>query len=182
MALHGTVHANKRKTSAIKPIAEIMKKHILIVDDDASVRSSLEKILADSDYEVSVAEDGDSAEDDFAKADLLILDLYLPIQDGWDILGHVNSNYPLLPVIIITGLVDQLDETTIPGASAFLEKPIEVPVLLRTIERLLSQTPDERLVEAGRNSSTWQSPLIRSASADGRPKGASRVLKKFRPH
>jgi DNA-binding NtrC family response regulator len=159
-----------------------MKKHILIVDDDASIRSSLQKILAESDYEVTVAEDGDSAEDAFAKADLLILDLYLPIQDGWDILGHVNSHYPLLPVIIITGLVDQLDETTIPGASAFLEKPIEVPALLRTIERLLSQTPDERLVEAGRNSSTWQSPLIRSASADGRPKGASRVLKKFRPH
>jgi DNA-binding NtrC family response regulator len=152
------------------------------VDDDASIRSSLQKILAESDYDVTVAEDGVAAENAFAKADLLILDLYLPIQDGWDILGHVNSNYPLLPVIIITGLVNQLDETTIPGASAFLEKPIEVPALLRTIERLLSQTPDERLVEAGRNSSTWQSPLIRPAAAERRPKSGGHVLKKFRPH
>jgi DNA-binding NtrC family response regulator len=159
-----------------------MKKHILIVDDDASIRASLQNILADSDYDVTVAEDGDAAEDNFAKADLLILDLYLPIQDGWDILGHVNSNYPLLPVIIITGLVNQLDETTIPGASAFLEKPIEVPVLLRTIERLLSQTPDERLVEAGRNSSTWQMPLARSVAAEHRPKAVSRAMKKLRTH
>jgi DNA-binding NtrC family response regulator len=176
------VRANRRKPIQNLVDGGIMKKHILIVDDDASIRSSLQNILTDSDYDVTVAEDGDSAQDAFSKADLLILDLYLPIQDGWDILGHVNSNYPLLPVIIITGLVDQLDETTIPGASAFLEKPVEVPALLRTVERLLGQTPDERPVEAGRNTATWQLPPARSASAERGPKAASRALKKLRSH
>src|SRR6185437_9918863 len=121
-----------------------MKKRILIIDDDASIRSSLEKILTENGYQLTVAADGDSAQSEFAQADLLILDLNLPIQDGWDILGQVSAGYPLLPVIVITGLADQLDERAIPGASAFLEKPIEVPLLLETVERLLKQSPVER--------------------------------------
>jgi DNA-binding response OmpR family regulator len=159
-----------------------MKKHILIVDDDGSVRSSLQKILADGGYDVTTVAEGESAQDKFAKADLLILDLNLPTQDGWDILGHVNSGYPLLPVIVITGLADQLDERTIPGASAFLEKPIEVPALLKTIEFLLSRTPEQRLVEASKFSEVWQAPFAHVGSTDRRSKTVSNGLKKFRSH
>lgn len=158
----------------------IMKKRILIVDDDISIRSSLQKILRESGYEVSAAPDGDSAEDEFRKADLLILDLNLPIQDGWDVLGQVNAGYPLLPVIVITGLADQLDEQTIPGASAFLEKPIEVPALLTAIERLLSMTPEERLAESGAGSESRHMPLARAGSADRRIKNGAHGLKKFK--
>lgn len=133
-----------------------MNKRILIIDDDASIRSSLQKILTASGYDLAVAADGDAAETEFGKADLLILDLNLPVQDGWDILGHVNSEHPLLPVIVITGLADQLEERTIPGASAFLEKPIEVPALLETVSRLLSQTPEERLADSQTGSEPWR--------------------------
>lgn len=139
-----------------------MKKRILIIDDDASIRSSLEKILAENGYDLTVAADGDSAQAQFAQADLLILDLNLPIQDGWDILGEVSAGYPLLPVIVITGLADQLDERTIPGASAFLEKPIEVPALLQTVERLLNQTAEERVATSKTFSELWQ-PAVRVA-------------------
>jgi DNA-binding NtrC family response regulator len=147
-----------------------MKKRILIVDDDQSIRMSLQKILAENGYEVIVAADGDSAQEKFGAADLLILDLYLPIQDGWDILGHVSAGYPLLPVIVVTGLSDQLDEKMIPGASAFLEKPIEVAALLRTIERLLNQTPEERLVNFSRHSEPWQLPVAHAGTIGRRHK------------
>jgi DNA-binding NtrC family response regulator len=157
-----------------------MKKRILIVDDDISIRSSLQKILSVSGYDVLSAPDGDSAQDDFRKADLLILDLNLPIQDGWDVLGHVNAGFPLLPVIVITGMADQLDEQTIPGASAFLEKPIEVSALLRTIERLLSVTPEERLAESGDDSELWQLPSTRAKSAERRTKAGAPGLKRFK--
>jgi DNA-binding NtrC family response regulator len=157
-----------------------MKKRILIVDDDISIRSSLQKILSESGYEVSSAPDGDSAEDEFRKSDLLILDLNLPIQDGWDVLGHVNAGFPLLPVIVITGLADQLDEHTIPGASAFLEKPIEVSALLRTVERLLSAPPEKRLVESSGYSELWQLPSTRVASAERRTKAGAHGLKRFK--
>jgi DNA-binding NtrC family response regulator len=157
-----------------------MKKRILIVDDDISIRSSLQKILSDSGYEVSTAPDGDSAQNEFRKADLLILDLNLPIQDGWDVLGHVNSSFPLMPVIVITGMADQLDERTIPGASAFLEKPIEVPALLRTMEHLLSVAPEERLAESSNYSDLWQTPSTRPNSAERRTKAGARGLKRFK--
>jgi DNA-binding NtrC family response regulator len=160
----------------------IMKKRILIVDDDISIRSSLQKILSDSGYEVSTAQDGDAAEDQFRRVDLLILDLNLPVQDGWDVLGHVNASYPLLPVIVITGMADQLEEQTIPGASAFLEKPIEVSALLRTIERLLSVTPEERLAGASGDSDLWQSASTRTNSAERRTKGSAHALKRFKSH
>jgi DNA-binding response OmpR family regulator len=135
-----------------------MKKRILIIDDDAAIRSSLEKILTENGFKLAVAADGDSAQSEFAQADLLILDLNLPLQDGWDILGQVNSGYPLLPVIVITGLADQLDERTIPGASAFLEKPIEVPALLETVELVLNRTPEERLAISRMHAEAWQPP------------------------
>ena len=158
-----------------------MKKRILIVDDDASIRSSLEKILTEKGYALAVAADGDSARNEFKQADLLILDLNLPTQDGWDILGEVNANYPLLPVIVITGLADQLDERTIPGASAFLEKPIEVPALLQAVEHLLSQSPEERLAEHETYSELWHPPVSRLA-AERRTKGRAQTLKRFRTH
>jgi len=149
---------------------KIMTKRILIVDDDSSVRESLRKILTEGGFSVTAAPDGDSAEAAFGKADLLVLDLNLPIQDGWDILGRVNAEYPLLPVIVITGLADQLDERTIPGASAFLEKPIEVPLLLQTIDRLLNQTPNERMEESSRFAELWQLPPNRTVNSERRPK------------
>jgi DNA-binding NtrC family response regulator len=157
-----------------------MKKRILIIDDDASIRSSLKNILMASGYDLAVAEDGDSAQSEFAQADLLILDLNLPVQDGWDILGQVNAGYPLLPVIVITGLANQLDEQMIPGASAFLEKPIEVPALLETVERLLNRTPEQHLNEFNRYSEPWQFPSA-PFGGDRRSKGYP-ALHRFKTH
>jgi len=156
-----------------------MKKRILIIDDDASIRSSLEKILTENGYQLTVAADGDSAQSEFAQADLLILDLNLPIQDGWDILGQVSAGYPLLPVIVITGLADQLDERAIPGASAFLEKPIEVPALLETVERLLNRTPEEQVAASRSNSDLWHPPVARLAN-ERRAKRNVQSLKRFK--
>jgi len=116
-----------------------MKKRLLVVDDDASVRESLKRVLEHAGYEVELAADAAEAEGKFDdhSFDLLILDLNLPDRDGWDVLERVSSSYPLLPVILITGLIDQLETLIIPGASALLEKPVEAPVILRTIEELL---------------------------------------------
>jgi DNA-binding NtrC family response regulator len=107
--------------------------------------------------------------------------LNLPIQDGWDILGDVTSAYPLLPVIVITGLADQLDDRTIPGASAFLEKPIEVPALLQTIDRLLNQTAEERVATSKRFSDLRQ-PSGSRLAGQRRAKGSAQTLKRFKTH
>lgn len=124
-----------------------MKKHILVVDDDPAVRESAARLLEDSGYQVTLAVDGDDGEARLkdTEVDLLILDLNMPNRDGWDVLETANAGRPLLPIILITGFVDQLATMSISGAGALLEKPIDVPLLLKTIEDLLAETNEERL-------------------------------------
>lgn len=124
-----------------------MKQRILVADDDSSVRDALKKVLEEADYEVISAVDGEDAERKFTSEpiDLLLLDLNLPKQNGWNVFGLINSQNPLLPIVIISGLKEQADSDLIPGVSAFLEKPIDVPLLLQTIEGLLREPADVRL-------------------------------------
>jgi DNA-binding NtrC family response regulator len=123
-----------------------MNKRILLADDDGSVRDSLKKVLQEAGYEVICAIDGEDAERKATQPiDLLLLDLDMPGQNGWNVFGVINSQNPLLPVVIISGLINQANADLMPGVSAFLEKPIEVPVLLKTIQDLLEESVQVRL-------------------------------------
>jgi hypothetical protein len=73
------------------------------------------------------------------------MDLHLPEENGWEILEQATNNFPLLPVVILTGLAHQGRAALAAGAGAFLEKPTEVPVLLNTIEHLLAEPFENRL-------------------------------------
>ena len=85
-----------------------MKKSVMVVDDDRSVRESLKKVLEEAGCEVSLAADAAEAENAFKTTEftLLLLDLNLPGKDGWDVLGNVNANYPMVAVVMITGMYD----------------------------------------------------------------------------
>jgi DNA-binding response OmpR family regulator len=124
-----------------------MNKRILIADDDSAVRESLRKVLEGAGYQVLCAVDGDDAERKFTSEpiDLLLLDLNLPKQNGWNVFGFVSSQNPLLPIVIITGQSNRSDSDLVPGLSAFLEKPIDVAVLLKVIENLLAEPFERRL-------------------------------------
>jgi DNA-binding NtrC family response regulator len=123
-----------------------MKKRILVADDDPSVRESLKKILEETGHDVTVVCDGSEAEAALVqRPDLLILDLNMPRRDGWDVLERAGSVCPLLPVIVITGMPDQLDTTVIPGVATLMAKPVEVAPLLKIIEDLLSESMEDRL-------------------------------------
>jgi two-component system, OmpR family, response regulator MprA len=124
-----------------------MSKRILLADDDRAVRDSLKKVLEEAGYEVVAAVDGEDAERKFTSApvDLLLLDLDMPGQNGWNVFGVINSQNPLLPVVIISGFKNQVDSELIPGVSAFLEKPIDVVTLLETVDSLLNESINERL-------------------------------------
>ena len=127
-----------------------MKKRIFVIDDDASVRKALKKILEDSGHEVVLAADGKEAqlklEDPNADLllDLLIVDLNMPNRDGWDVLEDANTKHPFLPVIIITGISNQLPTLAIPGVAALMKKPVDTAMLLKKIEELLAETPETR--------------------------------------
>jgi len=124
-----------------------MKKHVLVVDDDAAVRQAMKRVLESAGYDVALAQDGEEATDEFLpeQTDLLLLDLNLPSESGWDIFERLTTRYPLVPVIIITGMPNQYPSAVAAGVSALMEKPIEPMTLLKTIGDVLGEPDEARL-------------------------------------
>lgn len=124
-----------------------MKMKLLLVDDDPGVRRMLQRVLEEEDYAVVAAPNGlEALESARTRApDLVLLDLNLPMQNGWDTLGQLAAQDPLLPVIIITARPNQLFPALASGAGALMEKPLDLPRLLRTIRDLLAEPAETRL-------------------------------------
>ena len=118
-----------------------MKKRILLADDDSSIREALSKVLRCEDYEVVSAVNGEEAIEELKskRIDLLLLDLGLPVKDGWGVVIWLTQVNPLLPVLVITGRWNQLDLAKKMGADALMEKPLDVPLLLKTIRELMDE-------------------------------------------
>jgi DNA-binding NtrC family response regulator len=143
-----------------------MKKTVLVVDDDSSVRDSMKKVLESADFEVLLAGDGQEAVEQArpGHVDLLLLDIGLPIRNGWDAFAQITAANPCLPIIIITGHSDQYPAASAAGASAFMEKPLDANQLLATIKRLLAEPKEERLLRLAGRSGT-----LRCGAADAGP-------------
>ena len=118
-----------------------MKKRILIVDDDTSIRNGLKKLLKKANYDVALAADGFEAVDRFFSEpiDLLLLDLNMPGKDGWAACENITRRNPYVPTIIMTGLPDQFSIASAVGAGALVEKPLDPEELLSLIEGLLDE-------------------------------------------
>jgi DNA-binding response OmpR family regulator len=123
-----------------------MSTKILVVDDEQTIRESLAKMLRAEGYEIVLAENGQEAIEKLVQEsfNLLLLDLGLPVKDGWDIVIWVAQVNPLLPVIIITGRWNQRELAEKMGADALLEKPLDVPCLLQTIRELTNESMEQR--------------------------------------
>ena len=131
-----------------------MKRKILLVDDDPGVRRMLVRVLEEEDYLVFPAGTGREALQRLAAKDidLLLLDLSLPLENGWETLQRLNAENPCLPVIIITARSNQLFPAMASGVGALMEKPLDLPRLLRTIADLLAEPVEARLARtAGRS-------------------------------
>ena len=135
-----------------------MTKKILVVDDESSIREALSKVLHAEDYEVVSAENGQEAVEKFGAEtiDLLLLDLGLPVKDGWETLAWLAGVNPLLPVIIITGRHAQRELAQAAGADALVEKPLNVPSLLETIRELTDEPLERRAERASQRTSGFR--------------------------
>jgi DNA-binding response OmpR family regulator len=124
-----------------------MKRKLLVVDDDPQIRESLRKVLRAEGYEVVLAADGQEAieRSNAERIDLLLLDLNLPGNSGWDVFGTLTSLNPFLPIVIITGRQNQQELAAGAGVGALMRKPLDVPALLQTITELLAESPETRL-------------------------------------
>ena len=146
---------------------------ILIVDDEADIRDTLREILGEEGYTVEVA--ANAAEARVARArqepDLVLLDIWMPDTDGISLLREWSDQHALsFPVVMLSGhgTVETAVEATRLGAFDFVEKPLSLAKLLRTVERAL---------EAGRRKRQAQRTLIPPLVA---PVGKSRLMQQLR--
>lgn len=130
-----------------------MNRRILLVDDDPGVRESLAAALRSDGFVVVVANDGQQALElaTSTPLDLVLLDLNMPVKSGWEAFEELTREHPLVPVIIVTARPNQLFTAVGAGVGALLEKPLDIPTLLRTIKKLLTESAEIRLARiAGR--------------------------------
>src|SRR6185436_11246692 len=113
--------------------------HILVVDDEADIRTLLKEILSEEGYEVDVAANAAQARASRAKQtpDLVLLDIWMPDVDGITLLREWSTTATNgCPVVMMSGhgTVETAVEATRLGAFDFVEKPLSLAKLLRTVD------------------------------------------------
>jgi CheY-like chemotaxis protein/tetratricopeptide (TPR) repeat protein len=128
-----------------------MAAAILCVDNDRNLSQILKKALTGEGYLVRLAHDGDQALKAFREAppDLLLLDVLLPLQDGFEVLAEIRALDPpegQTPVLLMTGcrVTDQYQTRARDlGSATILAKPVPLEVLLREVGRHLKEGPPQ---------------------------------------
>ena len=123
------------------------KAKVLLVDDDFSVRESLARALRSENFQVVTAANGQEALEEYfdGYVDLVLLDLNMPIKSGWDTFERLTALNPYLNIILITARLDQREMAAVAGASAIMEKPLHVPLLIEVMNRLVEEPLENRL-------------------------------------
>jgi CheY-like chemotaxis protein len=116
------------------------RKWILIVDDDASVRLMLARVLSNEGYGVLTAANGVDALGlaETLSVDLVLLDLNMPGSNGWEILEQFDAKNIAPAVIIITAMPNQQKAARTAGVAMVLEKPLDFPRLLQSVSQVLA--------------------------------------------
>ncbi|MFO7875958.1 MAG: sigma-54 dependent transcriptional regulator [Desulfovermiculus sp.] len=120
------------------------KPKILVVDDDSGHRITLKTVLKSWNFQVSEAEDGQSAVSQVQNTafDLILMDVRMAVLDGIEALQQIKTYNPSIPVIIMTAYssVESAVEAMKSGAYDYLTKPLDFDELKLTIDRALEHT------------------------------------------
>jgi UDP-3-O-acyl N-acetylglucosamine deacetylase len=161
-----------------------MSETILVVDDEAKIRSTLCGVLTDEGFHVVEAENGRTALELLGEASpqLAIVDIWMPEMDGIELVRRMRATAPTVPIIVISGhgTIETAVRVIRLGAFDFLEKPFELDALLKVVGRALgngAQEPGDAVaspVTAGPRSDTARPRVLaqrtnaRSMVANGR--------------
>lgn len=114
-------------------------ERILIVDDDESIRQIVGLCLSDEGYEVFEASNGQTALDglDEARPDLILLDLRMPVMDGWEFARLYRMRPgPHADIIAFVAALNAEQESADLNAASVLSKPFDLDDLLKVIRSL----------------------------------------------
>ncbi len=118
------------------------KNHILIVDDDDRIRNLLKDYLSENNYIVSTADDADQAKKrlQYIKFDVIILDVMMPGQNGYELTKEIKKNLKV-PVVLLTakGEVENRIKGLELGADDYIGKPFEPKELLLRIKNIINK-------------------------------------------
>ena len=127
---------------------------ILVVDDEPDIRELIKDILDDEGYQVTTAENGETARLALSQhqPDLILLDIWMPDIDGITLLNEFKQQYPNLTIVMMSGhgTIETAVEATRLGACDFIEKPLSTAKLLRGVEAALenqTQPSEKQLIE-----------------------------------
>ncbi|MGZ9189273.1 MAG: response regulator [Nitrospira sp.] len=120
---------------------------VLVVDDEAPIRSLLRTMLAQAGYDVEEAEDGGKAVDILNSGDnplmvdVIICDIRMPRINGLEAITYFRAQYPSLPVIVLTGYHDEQLAFSLlkQGVVEHIEKPAERERILASVARAIAQ-------------------------------------------
>jgi CheY-like chemotaxis protein len=124
---------------------------ILVVEDNEMNREMLSRRLERKGYTVLIATDGDTgiAVARANKPDLILMDMSLPVVDGWEATRRMKADHALqhIPVVALTAhaMANDRDKALEAGCDDYDTKPIELPRLLAKIENLLHLGAEERI-------------------------------------
>ena len=127
-----------------------MSKRILVIEDQEDNRKILRDLLTSADFEVIEAEDGEAGLAAAAahRPDLILMDIQLPLMDGYEATRRIKANPALraIPIIVITSyaLSGDEDKSRAAGCDAYFSKPFSPRQLLAKVREYLSPSAPTR--------------------------------------
>jgi len=115
-----------------------LEQKILIIDDDEAIRTALQLVLENEGYRVFIAENGQEGLElleNIPRPDVILLDLMMPVLDGWEFLELRKKDLKLasIPVVVISAFNEQERKLSV---EKFIKKPIDLKVLHENLLQL----------------------------------------------
>ena len=133
------------------PEAADSRDTILVVDDDRDLQRMLRTALEAKGFRVETADDGLAAVDflKVRKADLAVLDIFMPTMDGWAALAQIHRSPNPPPVVVLSGASEANITPRIfrEGVQAFIAKPFRLDVLVNTCQELIARAKGRPVVD-----------------------------------
>jgi CheY-like chemotaxis protein len=135
---------------------------VLVVDDDPYIRDVVAQLLEGEGYRIEEATNGAEAlgvvNDATRRPNIILLDLMMPVMDGWEFARRLQEHIPPLdiPIVVLSAARLPTERLTVLGARAVLAKPFDVDDLLDQVARLVDP-PSGGESAGGRG--TWAAPF-----------------------
>jgi len=133
------------------------KRHVLVIDDDAVVGRSFDRVLSDKGYAVDTAMNGEEALKDIEAQDydVVFTDIRMPGMDGLEVAERIKARCPWTPIVVITGYGTDENEAkaSVLGVSGFVRMPL-TPEMIENITLKALEKPAKELAAANEPAAT----------------------------